>query len=142
MTKKELENIFKELNQGTQKNSSHSPSSKQKFNYIYQKENKLENTHIRPTFIIEKDLINRLDKLAEEKYGYKSQFINRAIKDLLDKVENDNIIEENYKNTTFPLRNDLKIQIDQLTDNNKENQNYFINEALNTILNKINHTHK
>ena len=36
MTKQELENIFKELNQGTQKDSSDSPSSKQKFNYIYQ----------------------------------------------------------------------------------------------------------
>ena len=46
MTKQELENIFKELNQGTQKDSSDSPSSKQKFNYIYQKENKLKDTHI------------------------------------------------------------------------------------------------
>ncbi|HSH51621.1 MAG TPA: hypothetical protein VK982_07845 [Bacteroidales bacterium] len=142
MTKQELENIFKELNQGTQKDSSDSPSSKQKFNYIYQKENKLKDTHIRRTFIIEKDLINHLDKLAEGKHGYKSQFINQAIKNLLNEIENDNIIEEDYKNTTFPLRNDLKIQIDQLTDNNKENQNYFINEALNTILNKINYTHK
>lgn len=37
MTKQELENIFKELNQGTQKDSSDSPSSKQKFNIFIKK---------------------------------------------------------------------------------------------------------
>lgn len=47
----------------------------------------VEDTHIRTTFLFRKDLQKRLDRLAKNKRGYKTDFINKAIESLLDEVE-------------------------------------------------------
>lgn len=48
---------------------------------------KVEDTHIRSTFLIQKDLKKRLDKVSKNKRGYKTLFINKAIQSLLDELE-------------------------------------------------------
>lgn len=53
-----------------------------------EKKDKMEDTHTRSTFLIRKDLANRLEKLsAKEKRGFKTRFINRAIEVMLDASE-------------------------------------------------------
>lgn len=47
----------------------------------------VEDTHVRTTFLLEADLANRLNKLANGKRGFKSLFYNRAVKNLLDELE-------------------------------------------------------
>lgn len=49
----------------------------------------VEETHTRTTFLLRNDLKARLDNLAEQnKRGYKTEFINKAIEMLLDAMEN------------------------------------------------------
>ncbi|MEL4026979.1 hypothetical protein [Lysinibacillus endophyticus] len=48
---------------------------------------KVEDTHIRTTFLFRKDLANRLDKLAKNKRGFKTMFMNKAIEALLEEME-------------------------------------------------------
>jgi len=48
----------------------------------------IEETHKRQTFLVKKDLIIRLDELAKKKRkGFKTEFINFAIENLLDDLE-------------------------------------------------------
>ena len=55
----------------------------ERFQIKYQeKENRLtvEETHIRTTFLFRRDLAKRFNKLSKNKRGFKTQFINDAIK--------------------------------------------------------------
>jgi hypothetical protein len=51
------------------------------------KKEKVEDTHIRTTFLFRKDLSKRLEKLAKNKRGFKTLFMNKAIEALLDELE-------------------------------------------------------
>lgn len=51
------------------------------------KKERVEDTHIRATFLFRKDLSKRLDKLAKNKRGFKTLFMNKAIEALLDELE-------------------------------------------------------
>ncbi|MCD5326159.1 MULTISPECIES: ribbon-helix-helix domain-containing protein [Pontibacillus] len=48
---------------------------------------KVEDTHTRHTFLIDNDLIERLDKLAKGRRGFKKEFINQMIREGLDRYE-------------------------------------------------------
>lgn len=48
---------------------------------------RVEDTHIRSTFLFDKELSKRLDKLSKGKRGFKTMFINKAIETLLDELE-------------------------------------------------------
>lgn len=54
-----------------------------------EKQNKLtvEETHVRSTFLLRRDLDKRLTKLARGKRGFKTLFLNKAIESLLDELE-------------------------------------------------------
>jgi predicted DNA-binding protein len=57
---------------------------------MYQEKSKketMEDTHTRATFLFRKDLAKRLDKLAKNKRGFKTLFMNKAIEALLDEME-------------------------------------------------------
>lgn len=57
----------------------------------YQEKSKkptVEDTHTRSTFLFRNDLQKRLDKLAKNKRGFKTMFINEAIEALLNEYEN------------------------------------------------------
>lgn len=57
---------------------------------MYQEKSKketMEDTHVRTTFLFRKDLAKRLDKLAKNKRGFKTMFMNKAIEALLDEME-------------------------------------------------------
>lgn len=48
----------------------------------------VEDTHTRGTFLIQNDLLKRLDTLAKgQKRGFKTKLVNYALKDFLDEVE-------------------------------------------------------
>lgn len=49
----------------------------------------VNDTHTRTTFLLQNELADRLNALSEGKRGYKTEFLNTAIKQLLDIVEND-----------------------------------------------------
>ncbi|MGH0775272.1 hypothetical protein ACQVSN_26970 [Bacillus mobilis] len=49
----------------------------------------VEETHKRVTFLLDRDLNDRLNALAEGKKGFKTLFLNKAIKTLLDELELD-----------------------------------------------------
>jgi hypothetical protein len=51
------------------------------------KKETMEDTHTRSTFLFRKDLAKRLDKLAKNKRGFKTMFMNKAIEALLDEME-------------------------------------------------------
>lgn len=52
------------------------------------KKKRVEDTHRRTTFHVEKELLERLEKLsAKEGYGFKKYFINRVLKEALDEYE-------------------------------------------------------
>lgn len=51
---------------------------------------KMEDTHERTTFFIDKQLKKRLDKLSKNKHGYKKIFYNTAIRALLDEIAPEN----------------------------------------------------
>ena len=61
-------------------------------NKFEEKSNKktVEDTHTRTTFLFRNDLAKRLDKLAKNKRGFKTMFLNEAIESLLNEWENDN----------------------------------------------------
>lgn len=62
----------------------------EQFKKSYEEKSKkptVEDTHIRTTFLFRRDLQKRLDKLAKNKRGYKTDFINKAIESLLNEVE-------------------------------------------------------
>lgn len=44
-------------------------------------------THVRSTFLLDAELLKRLDRLAEGKRGFKSKFFNAAVKRMLDELE-------------------------------------------------------
>jgi hypothetical protein len=57
---------------------------------MYQEKSKketMEDTHTRATFLFRKDLAKRLDRLAKNKRGFKTMFMNKAIEALLDEME-------------------------------------------------------
>ena len=48
----------------------------------------VEDTHKRTTFLMRRDLLERLDKLSEAQgRGYKTEFFNRAIESMLVNLE-------------------------------------------------------
>lgn len=51
------------------------------------KKERVEDTHTRHTFLIRNDLLNRLEKHSREKRGFKTEFINLAIKSALGEIE-------------------------------------------------------
>ncbi|MGX1402369.1 hypothetical protein AB7M70_011842 [Bradyrhizobium japonicum] len=51
------------------------------------KKERVEDTHVRTTFLFRKDLSKRLEKLAKNKRGFKTLFMNKAIEALLDELE-------------------------------------------------------
>lgn len=63
---------------------------KQNLLSMYEEKSKketVEDTHTRATFLFRKDLAKRLDKLAKNKRGFKTMFMNKAIEALLDEME-------------------------------------------------------
>jgi hypothetical protein len=48
---------------------------------------KVEETHKRSTFLVRRDLLKRLDKLASGRHGFKTEFINYAIEKALVEIE-------------------------------------------------------
>ncbi|MCD4839751.1 hypothetical protein LRS37_12915 [Neobacillus sedimentimangrovi] len=50
----------------------------------------VEDTHVRLTFLCRRDLAKRLDKLAKNKRGFKTSFINEALEMLLNAYEQRN----------------------------------------------------
>lgn len=57
-------------------------------NLVSSKEEKVEDTHKRSTFLVRKDLLRRLNKIAKsQKHGFKTEFINTAIEIALDELE-------------------------------------------------------
>lgn len=57
-------------------------------NLVSSKEEKVEDTHKRSTFLVRKDLLRRLNKIAKsQKHGFKTEFINTAIEIALDEIE-------------------------------------------------------
>ena len=63
---------------------------KQNLLSMYEKKTKketVEDTHTRTTFLFRKDLAKRLDKIAKNKRGFKTMFMNKAIEALLDEME-------------------------------------------------------
>lgn len=52
-----------------------------------QKKPTMEDTHTRTTFLVRNDLKKRLDRLASNKRGFKTEFINMALRILLDEIE-------------------------------------------------------
>ncbi|WP_077324119.1 hypothetical protein [Virgibacillus siamensis] len=74
-------------NESEEKNEDRSEKKnrlKSKFN-----EKKVEDSHSRRTFLVENELLKRLDKLAKNKHGFKTEFINYAIESALDDIENE-----------------------------------------------------
>lgn len=51
------------------------------------KKKNVEDTHVRTTFLLDAELSERLNKMADGKRGFKSLFFNRAVKNLLDELE-------------------------------------------------------
>lgn len=49
----------------------------------------VEETHVRTTFLFDRELSKRLDRMAKGKRGFKTMFYNEAIKALLDEMEED-----------------------------------------------------
>jgi hypothetical protein len=47
---------------------------------------KVEDTHIRTTFLFRKDLAEKLDELSKDKRGFKTLFLNQAVELLLDNL--------------------------------------------------------
>lgn len=53
-----------------------------------EKKKTIEDTHTRSTFLVNNDLLARMDKLAKKrKRGFKTDLVNHAIKQLLDDIE-------------------------------------------------------
>ena len=51
----------------------------------------VEDTHTRGTFLIQNELLERLDALAKgQKRGFKTKLVNHALKEFLDQVEKNN----------------------------------------------------
>lgn len=51
----------------------------------------MEDTHVRSTFLFRRDLQERLDRIAKtQPRGFKTKFLNIAIEELLDQLENQN----------------------------------------------------
>ena len=48
----------------------------------------VNDTHTRNTFLLENDLNKRLNKLSKGKRGFKTEFLNTAVRQLLDIMEN------------------------------------------------------
>lgn len=51
------------------------------------KKKTVEETHVRTTFLFDKELEKRLTKLAKGKRGFKTMFFNKAIESLLNEME-------------------------------------------------------
>lgn len=49
----------------------------------------VNDTHTRTTFLLRNDLAQRVNQLSEGKRGYKTEFLNTAIAQLLDIIEKD-----------------------------------------------------
>jgi len=47
----------------------------------------MEETHVRATFMVRRDLRERLDRLARGQKGFKTETINIALSDILDELE-------------------------------------------------------
>ncbi|MBM0067979.1 hypothetical protein [Alkalicoccobacillus gibsonii] len=51
----------------------------------------VEDTHTRGTFLIQNELLERLDALAKgQKRGFKTKLVNHALKEFLDQIEKNN----------------------------------------------------
>lgn len=79
--KRILEQVFRQALDEAEKNNAYE-EYEEKVNKL-----RVEDTHIRRTFLVRRDLNRRIDQLAEGKRGYKSHFINKAIQKLLDETE-------------------------------------------------------
>lgn len=65
------------------------PESSDKFQELSKTKKKVEDTHTRKTFLVRNDLIERLNKVANERHhGFQTEFINIAIEYGLDRTEN------------------------------------------------------
>lgn len=51
------------------------------------KKKTIEDTHTRTTFLLENELLDRLNKLSKGKRGFKTMIFNKAIAAILDELE-------------------------------------------------------
>ena len=51
------------------------------------KKKTVEDTHQRATFLIDKELLKRLDKISKKERGLKTRLVNYAIEKMLDEIE-------------------------------------------------------
>lgn len=63
---------------------------KEVFSHLIEKRQRIEDTHKRRTFLVRNDLLERLDKLADEigSTGFRTKFINSVIEYGLTELEN------------------------------------------------------
>lgn len=52
---------------------------------------KVEDTHKRMTFLVENDLKDEFNELTEGKWGLKTKLINKAIRDMLNEIKQEQI---------------------------------------------------
>jgi hypothetical protein len=76
--------------------------------------------YIRATFLVEKTLAKRLDKLSKSKRGFKTLFINQAISALLDELEK-NKKRADWFNLSFSPQ---LVSQERSSDDNKKNEQY------------------
>ena len=63
-------------------------NNKDKINRLINYSNRpMKDTHTRSTFLVKKELLKRLNKLAQNKHGFKTDFINYAIEQALFDLE-------------------------------------------------------
>ncbi|MEK4566968.1 hypothetical protein MKX54_20025 [Alkalihalobacillus sp. FSL R5-0424] len=66
-------------------------SSSDFWSTVTNKKPTVEDTHTRGTFLIQNELLERLDALAKgQKRGFKTKLVNHALKEFLDQVEKNN----------------------------------------------------
>lgn len=91
---KKLDNIF---NQFEEKSPNQVPTDKEQqlkesFVAKYEKKYKkptVNDTHTRTTFLLRNDLAERVNKLSEGKRGFKTEFLNTAIEQMLNVLESE-----------------------------------------------------
>lgn len=66
-------------------------SSSDFWSTVTNKKPTVEDTHTRGTFLIQNELLERLDALAKgQKRGFKTKLVNHALKEFLDQIEKNN----------------------------------------------------
>lgn len=94
MAKKKLDTVFTKFEEEdiTVESTDREQEIKDSFVKKYEKKYKkptVNDTHTRTTFLLRNDLAERLNTLSEGKRGFKTEFMNAAIEQMLDILENE-----------------------------------------------------